>query len=94
MRQQRPQYLGIEGSDGARWRILVWDDPQGELDRIQARLDASETVRSVTVTTHAAVTQEVALDSPAVSCRLFPLAPTVIKACVSAAPRGCTVPAG
>lgn len=81
MSQHKPCYLGIEETDGTRWRVLVWDDPQGELDKIQARLDGDETIRSVTVTTHGSVTQEIPLSSPAASCRLFPLAPTVIGGC-------------
>lgn len=81
MKGQAPCYLGIEETDGTRWRVLVWDDPQSELDKIQARLDAGATVTALTVVTHGSVTQEVPLGSPAVSCRLLPLTPTVIGGC-------------
>ncbi|MFH9812482.1 hypothetical protein ACH4NO_18040 [Streptomyces olivaceus] len=73
-----PKYLGIKGSNGDGWKVLVWDDPEGELARIQARIDAGETFTSVTVASH-----KVALDSPVMSCELLPLQPTVVRGTVS-----------
>ncbi|MEU9415948.1 hypothetical protein [Streptomyces sp. NPDC048272] len=83
-----PSYLGIQGTDdGDGWRILVFDDPQGELERVQTRIDAGEVFTSVTVTTsRSGATREVTFESPVASCQLLPLEPTVIKGTIT--PRG------
>lgn len=85
MSGQEPSYLGIQGTaDGDGWRILVFDDPQGELDKVQARLDAGEVFASVTVTTsRIGSTRKVTFESPVASCRLLPPQPTVIKGTVT-----------
>ena len=81
-----PKYLYIEGTErGDGWKILVWGDPQGELNKIQSRIDAKEIFTSVTVTTgtHVDSTREVIFDSPVASCQLLPLVPTVIKGTIT-----------
>ncbi|MFE7727403.1 hypothetical protein ACFU5D_16610 [Streptomyces anthocyanicus] len=73
-----PKYLGITGTDGDGLKVLVWDDPEGELAKIQARIDVGETFTSVTVASH-----EVTLDFPVTSCELLPLQPTVVQGTLS-----------
>lgn len=84
MNGSEPSYLRINGADGDGWKILVWDDPQSELDRIQSRIDAGEIFTSVTVaTSRGGSTQVVTFESPVASCQLLPLEPTVIKGALS-----------
>lgn len=77
MTGQVPKYLGIVGEDGDGWKALVWDDPEGELERIRLRIDAGEIFTSVADSR--SWTREVTLNSPVASCRLFALEPVAIS---------------
>ncbi|MFI8792582.1 hypothetical protein [Streptomyces sp. NPDC055105] len=84
MSTSAPRYLGIKGTDGEGWKVLVWGDPDGELAKIQSRIEAGEVFTSVTVdTSGTGSTREVTLDSPVASCELLPLKPTAIKVTVA-----------
>lgn len=86
-----PMHLRIRGTDGDAWKVLVLDDPQTELDKIQARIDAGEVFTTVTVTTsHTGLdrTLDVALDSPVASCELLPPQPTTITGTLTPQPGG------
>ncbi|MFF7764288.1 hypothetical protein [Streptomyces griseorubiginosus] len=73
-------YLAVTGVDGVRWKVFVWDDPQGELAKVQARLDSGETFTTHTViTSRCGGTYELTLESPAASCELLPMEPTAIR---------------
>ncbi|MFE7121653.1 hypothetical protein ACFU99_40110 [Streptomyces sp. NPDC057654] len=86
-----PMHLGICGMGGDAWKVLVLDDPQAELDKIQVRIDAGEVFTTVTVTTsHTGLdrTLDVALDSPVASCELLPPEPTSITGTLTPQPGG------
>ncbi|HWU07452.1 MAG TPA: hypothetical protein VN520_13915 [Streptomyces sp.] len=84
-------HLRIRGTDGETWKVLVLDDPQAELAKIQARIDAGEVFTTVTVTTsHTGLdrTPNVALDSPVASCELLTPQPTTITGTLAPQPGG------
>jgi hypothetical protein len=84
--KQVPQYLDIEERGGAGWSVMVWDDPAGELCKIQGRLDSGEVFTSVSVQVTEGRVQRVECASPVVVCRLRPLELTRITGTVQSGP--------